>query len=124
MHTGAPIHYTGTHICAPVSFTSALLGTPVTYTGALSGEPVHVTSTHQCTAVQPISAHLVHAFNSLTCALMCVYLVGRHTHVHAYFQITRAHGAHTHKTPLYGPPYSPCPKNEILFLCRMIRPLT
>jgi hypothetical protein len=44
--------------------------------------------------------------------------------VHAYFRIARARGAHTHKTPLYNPTYNPCPKNEILFLCRMIRPLT
>ena len=68
--------------------------------------------------------HIVHAFNSLTCAPMRVYSVGRQACVRASFRISRACGPHTHKTPLYGPPYNPCPKNEILFLCRMIRPLS
>jgi hypothetical protein len=38
--------------------------------------------------------------------------------------ITYTWGAHIPYTPLYGPPYRPCPIIENLFLCRMIRPLT
>jgi hypothetical protein len=130
-HTCVPVHPTGVHMCAPVHYIGVHVYMPVHYIGThmcapvhYTGMPVHSTGAHTCAHVQSIGAHTVHTLYPGTSAPMCAYLVGRHARVCAYYRITHAHGAHTQKQPLYDPPYSPCPKNETLILCRMIRPLT